>query len=107
MIALGKILFNMPFRGSFMLFMILFFVFAFTITMFAILLSTFCQTQQQAVLAIMTFLFISLMLSGGMGAVQGILHTGRAHRTRYPAQAGDISAEGVRVGFLSYGPANQ
>ena len=72
MIALGKILFNMPFRGSFMLFMILFFVFAFTITMFAILLSTFCQTQQQAVLAIMTFLFISLMLSGGMGAVENM-----------------------------------
>lgn len=69
---IGKIVFHLPFRGNFALFILLFFVFSFTIAAFAILLSTFCETQQQALMALMTFLFLSIMLSGGMGSIENM-----------------------------------
>ncbi len=69
----GMIVFGVPFRGSFAQFTILFFVFAFAISIFGVLLSTFCKTQQQAMLGMMIFLFLSLMLSGGMGAIENML----------------------------------
>ena len=72
MLWLGKIIFDLPFRGSFPLFVLLFFVFAFAICAFGVFLSTFCQTQQQALLGMMIFLFLSMMLSGGLGAIENM-----------------------------------
>lgn len=72
MLWLGQILFNLPFRGNFGLFVLLFFVFSFAICSFGVFLSTFCQTQQQAMLGMMIFLFLSLMLSGGLGAIENM-----------------------------------
>ena len=81
MLGLGKIIFHLPFRGDFFLFVVLFFVFAFAICAFGVFLSTFCQTQQQAMLGMMIFLFLSLMLSGGLGAIENmpLLLKGFAH----------------------------
>ena len=72
MLWMGKIIFALPFRGNFPLFVLLFFVFAFAICSFGVFLSTFCQTQQQALLGMMIFLFLSLMLSGGLGAIENM-----------------------------------
>ena len=72
MLWMGKIIFDLPFRGNFPLFVLLFFVFAFAICSFGVFLSTFCQTQQQALLGMMIFLFLSLMLSGGLGAIENM-----------------------------------
>lgn len=72
MLGLGKIIFHLPFRGNFFLFVVLFFIFAFAICSFGVFLSTFCKTQQQAMLGMMIFLFLAMMLSGGLGAIENM-----------------------------------
>ncbi|MDR3151445.1 MAG: ABC transporter permease [Holosporaceae bacterium] len=71
-LVLGMVIFGVPFRGSLLQFLLLFFIFATAMSAFAILFSTFCQTQQQAMLGMMIFLFLSMMLSGGLAPVDNM-----------------------------------
>lgn len=69
---LGLIVFKIPFRGHLDQFLLSFFIFSFSFASLGIFLSTFCQNQQQALLAIMMVLFIFLMLSGGMFPIENM-----------------------------------
>lgn len=67
---LGLLLFKVPFRGGIVMFLASFFIFSFAMASLGILISTFCKNQQQALLAIMMVIFLSLMLSGAMFPVE-------------------------------------
>jgi ABC-2 type transport system permease protein len=71
-VAVSMLIFDMPFRGSVLLFALAFLLFAISMSAFAILLSTFCSAQQQAMLGMITFLFISIMLSGGIAPIDNM-----------------------------------
>jgi ABC-2 type transport system permease protein len=72
LMALAIFVFKVPFRSSILLFLVSFTIFAFVMTACALLLSTFCDTQQQAMLGLMMFLFLSLMLSGGIFPIENM-----------------------------------
>ncbi|MDR0581249.1 MAG: ABC transporter permease, partial [Holosporaceae bacterium] len=63
---------QVPFRSSLCTFLLSFANFAFVITSCAVLLSTFCKTQQQAMLGLVIFLFLSVMLSGGVYPIENM-----------------------------------
>ncbi|MDR2681568.1 MAG: ABC transporter permease [Holosporaceae bacterium] len=71
-VAVSMLVFGLPFRGSIWQFAVAFFVFAVSMSAFAVLLSTFCAVQQQAMLGMMIFLFLSIMLSGGMAPLDNM-----------------------------------
>lgn len=62
----GIILFHLPMNGSFMMFLLSFFIFCFPACAIAVWLATYTKTQQQAMLGLMIILFLSMMLSGGL-----------------------------------------
>jgi ABC-2 type transport system permease protein len=72
LMALAIFVFKIPFRSSILLSLASFAVFAFVMTACALLLSTFCETQQQAMLGLMMFLFLSIMLSGGIFPIENM-----------------------------------
>jgi ABC-2 type transport system permease protein len=72
LMTLAIFVFKIPFRSSMLLFFIAFAVFAFVMAACALLLSTFCETQQQAMLGLMMFLFLSIMLSGGIFPIENM-----------------------------------
>jgi ABC-2 type transport system permease protein len=72
LMALAIFVFKVPFRGSILFFLASFAIFTFVMTACALLLSTFCETQQQAMLGLMMFLFISIMLSGGIFPIENM-----------------------------------
>ncbi|MDR2794909.1 MAG: ABC transporter permease [Holosporaceae bacterium] len=71
-VTVSMLVFDMPFRGSIWQFALAFLVFAASMSAFGILLSTFCAVQQQAMLGVMIFLFLSVMLSGGIAPVDNM-----------------------------------
>ena len=64
--AVGILLFHLPMTGSYGMFILSFFVFCFPGCATAVWLSTYTQTQQQAMLGLMIILFLAMMLSGGL-----------------------------------------
>ena len=62
----GVVMFNLPFVGSPLMFILSFLVFCVPACGVAVLLSTYTQTQQQAMLGLMIVAFLSMMLSGSM-----------------------------------------
>jgi ABC-2 type transport system permease protein len=69
---IGLMFFGVPFRGSWLQFVLSFLIFSTSMSAFAVLLSTFCNTQQQAMLGMMIFLFLSMMFSGGLAPVENM-----------------------------------
>ncbi|MDR3179743.1 MAG: ABC transporter permease [Holosporaceae bacterium] len=71
-VTVSMLVFDMPFRGSIWQFVLAFLVFAASTSAFGILLSTFCAVQLQAMLGMMIFLFLSIMLSGGIAPIDNM-----------------------------------
>jgi ABC-2 type transport system permease protein len=71
-VTIGILLFEMPFRGGLLQLALSFLIFAVSMAAFAVLLSTFCDTQQQAMLGMMIFLFLSIMFSGGLSPIDNM-----------------------------------
>ncbi|MDR1475777.1 MAG: ABC transporter permease [Holosporales bacterium] len=67
---LGLLFFHVPFRGRVDMLIETFFAFCFAMSAIGIFISTFCNSQQQSMLAIMMTLFVMMMLSGGMAPVE-------------------------------------
>ncbi len=65
-LAVGMIMFRVPFVGSITMFMLGFVVFCVPAGAIAVLLSDYTKTQQQALLGVVIVAFLSLMLSGAM-----------------------------------------
>lgn len=65
-LAIGAVMFKIPFVGSGLEFVMAFVVFCIPATGAAVLLSTYARTQQQALLGVVIVAFLSLMLSGAM-----------------------------------------
>lgn len=64
--GVGVLMFDLPFAGSFLMFMASFAVFCIPACAIAVWLSTYTQTQQQAMLGLMIVAFLALMLSGAL-----------------------------------------
>lgn len=65
-LAIGIIMFKIPFVGSGLMFVLAFVVFCVPATAIAVLLSNYTRTQQQALLGVVIVAFLSLMLSGAL-----------------------------------------
>jgi ABC-2 type transport system permease protein len=63
---------DVPFRSNLWTFLLSFVNFTFVMVSCAVLLSTFCRTQQQAMLGLVIFLFLSVMLSGGIYPIENM-----------------------------------
>ncbi len=70
--SIGILLFDLPFQGSFLMFVAAFAVFCIPSSAAAVLLSTYTKTQQQAMLGMIIVLFLSLMLSGALFPVENM-----------------------------------
>ncbi len=66
------ILFHLPFNGSFLMFMLSFICFVLPSCAVGVWLSTYTQTQQQAMLGLMIVLFLALMLSGALFPIENM-----------------------------------
>ncbi len=66
---IGLVFFGVPFRGEILMFLISFATFSFAMSALGVFLSTFCKDQQQALLAIMMTMFLTMMLSGSMFSI--------------------------------------
>lgn len=65
-LAIGLIMFKLPFTGSGWMFILGFLVFCVPASAIAVLLSDYTHTQQQALLGVVIVAFLCLMLSGAM-----------------------------------------
>ncbi len=65
-LAIGMIMFKIPFVGSGLMFVLAFVVFSVPAAATAVLLSDYTKTQQQALLGVVIVSFMALMLSGAM-----------------------------------------
>ena len=65
-LTLGVLFFRVPVRGSLWMIFASFAVFSFAMSALGVFVATFCQTQQQALLAVMMVLFLQMMTSGTM-----------------------------------------
>ncbi len=65
-LAIGMIMFRLPFVGSGVMFLLAFVVFAVPASATAVLLADYTKTQQQALLGVVIVSFLALMLSGAM-----------------------------------------
>ncbi len=70
--ALGLLVFHLPFRGSVWMLAFTFLSFSFAMAMLGVFVSNFCHTQQQSLLGLMMILFVMMMLSGSMFAVDNM-----------------------------------
>ncbi|MGN1063710.1 MAG: ABC transporter permease [Alphaproteobacteria bacterium] len=64
--SVGRLLFDLPFRGSFWMFIAAFLLFCLPACAIAVWLATYTKTQQQAMLGLMIILFLAMMLSGAL-----------------------------------------
>lgn len=64
--SVGILLFDLPFRGSLLMFILAFLLFCFPACAIAVWLATYTKTQQQAMLGLMIILFLAMMLSGAL-----------------------------------------
>lgn len=65
-LAIGILLFKIPFVGSGLMFVLAFLVFCVPASAIAVILSNYTKTQQQALLGVVIVAFMMLMLSGAM-----------------------------------------
>ncbi len=65
-LAIGMIMFKIPFVGSGLMFVLAFVVFSVPASATAVLLADYTKTQQQALLGVVIVSFLALMLSGAM-----------------------------------------
>ena len=72
MIMTGIIIlfFHIPFAGSFILFMISIFISLLAIVGVGLFISSICNTQQQAILSVMTFMMPAVLLSGFISPIE-------------------------------------
>lgn len=68
----GVLMFDLPFRGSLIQYALGFMVFIIPCAAGGLLLSTYSQTQQQAMLGMMIVAFLSIMLSGSMFPIENM-----------------------------------
>ena len=64
------IFFHIPFAGSFVLFMISIFISLLAIVGVGLFISAICNTQQQAILSVMTFMMPAVLLSGFISPIE-------------------------------------
>ncbi len=65
-LAIGLLMFKIPFAGSGLMFVAAFLVFCVPASAIAVLLSNYTRTQQQALLGVVIVAFLALMLSGAL-----------------------------------------
>ena len=65
-----KIFFHIPFAGSFILFMVSIFISLLAIVGVGLYISAVCNTQQQAILSVMTFMMPAVLLSGFISPIE-------------------------------------
>lgn len=65
-LAIGLLMFRIPFAGSGLIFILAFLVFCVPASGIAVFLSNYTKTQQQALLGVVIVAFLSLMLSGAL-----------------------------------------
>lgn len=70
--SIGVLMFALPFKGSFLMFMASFICFCIPATATAVWLSTYTHTQQQAMLGMIIILFLSMMLSGALFPIENM-----------------------------------
>ncbi len=71
-LSIGIIMFDLPFRAGIIEFVLTFMSFAFASSTLALFMSTYCKTQQQAMLCMMMMSFLMIMLSGGMFPIENM-----------------------------------
>lgn len=64
------IFFHIPFAGSFILFMVSIFISLLAIVGVGLYISAVCNTQQQAILSVMTFMMPAVLLSGFISSIE-------------------------------------
>ena len=64
------IFFHIPFAGSFLLFMLSIFISLLAIVGVGLYISSICNTQQQAILSVMTFMMPAVLLSGFISPIE-------------------------------------
>lgn len=64
------VFFHIPFAGSFLLFMISIFISLLAIVGVGLYISAICNTQQQAILSVMTFMMPAVLLSGFVSPIE-------------------------------------
>ena len=70
MTAFVIIFFHIPFAGSFILFMVSIFISLLAIVGVGLYISAVCNTQQQAILSVMTFMMPAVLLSGFISPIE-------------------------------------
>lgn len=71
-VTLGRLLFNVPFRGSFLLLLAAIALFSFSVVGFGLFISTLARTQQQAILGSFMFMVPAISLSGFAAPVENM-----------------------------------
>ena len=71
-VALGRLLFDVPFRGSFSLLLAAITLFSFSIVGFGLFISSLAKTQQQAILGAFIFMVPAISLSGFAAPVENM-----------------------------------
>ncbi len=64
MLAIGTLIFGVPFTGSFLLYLLSLFIFVFSISGIGLFISSLSTTQQQAMLGTFSFLTPAILMSG-------------------------------------------
>ena len=70
MTGIVVLFFHLPFSGSFLLFMISIFISLLAIVGVGLYISAICNTQQQAILSVMTFMMPAVLLSGFISPIE-------------------------------------
>lgn len=70
MTLIVTLFFNLPFRGSMILFLIAIYISLQAIVGVGLFISSICNTQQQAILSVMTFMMPSILLSGYISPIE-------------------------------------
>ena len=71
-VVLGRLLFDVPFRGSFLLLLAAIVLFSFSAVGFGLFISTLARTQQQAILGSFMFMVPAISLSGFAAPVENM-----------------------------------
>lgn len=70
MLGIAVLFFHIPFMGSFLLFLVSIFVSLLAIVGIGLFISSVCNTQQQAILSVMTFMMPAILLSGFISPIE-------------------------------------
>ena len=103
-VVLGRLLFAVPFRGSFPLLLAAIVLFSFSIVGFGLFISTLARTQQQAILGAFMFLVPAISLSGFAAPVENMPQWLQQAVELNPMKHGLIIFKGI---FLKDLPLNE